>query len=296
MNRIESWTYKKWLAQVIQKDTLTKREIEQILDGQLELPEKDINGDLVQECLLFLYPEYENGAMPEGKKSREKIETFLERVREEEKRRIIKPDKNPAHFRISPTVLVVSVLMGILLIGTAIANSLGFDIWNYVFHWDSGTLSMGISMRGQQEGDEPPKRIGIGRDDAFDQKLAEFEMYPSLPSWLPDGFILKSVEASIDNEHLSWVLGTYADGERQLQVTVDKNTAECSINNLNIEKDEQELEIYKQNGTEFFIVDNLTRAEVYWVEPPYLLNVGGNISRDDLTRVIDSIYERRMKK
>lgn len=290
MNRKDLSIYRKWLAQVIRKDTLTRQEIEQILDGQLELPENEIDGDLLQECLLYLYPEYEKGDIPGEKESRDKILQFWREVKNEKDytRDNMGEARLSQHLR--PAMVMLLVLLGVMLLGTAIAYALGYPIWNYVFHWGDEQVRIDIKIQAPVNSPEASVAInhfGLGKGDAFDEKLKELQIDPILPR-LPEKYTLTAVDSSTGTT-LSNVIGLYSAENIMLHISITKvYDANADVAEI-VEKDSNEYEIIEMDRTSYYLFDNLDTSEVIWVSPPYIIQLGGDISKDELVSMIKTM-------
>jgi len=293
MNRGEIRTYKKWLAQVIRKDKLTRHEIEQILDGQFELPEKEVDGNLIEECLLHLYPEYN----PEYKKqdildkkaSCDKLLQLWKGVKRE-KGYSYDNTNTARRSHISTAMIMLLVLLGVMLLGTAIAYALGYPIWNYTFHWGDEQVRIDIEIQTPENSpgsSTANHRFGLGRGDAFDKKLKELQMDPILPM-LPNEYTL-TVEDSSCGDTIRNIVGLYSAGSSTLHVNVTK------VNDVNaalvetIEKDGNEYDMIEMEGSNYYFFNNLDTSEVIWVSPPYIIQLGGDISKDKLLSMIEAM-------
>ncbi len=196
------------------------------------------------------------------------------------------------YFRSRPAAFAACVLFLVILFGVAF-NAAGWNMWRLIFSWDDETLEVRANIQGKITGRGYQNDLDPARDDAFFKKLDELDMTPLLPSRLPDGFALENMESKIETDYLRWVMGAYTCGERRLQISVDKNTAENAAGVWSVEKDEHKPEIYERGGIKFYMIDNLSRSGAHWVDPPYVLHLFGNVSRDELRQMIDSMFERQ---
>lgn len=290
MNLKRRKDYDVWLSEVVKKEELSVAEIHHIIDGQLLLPANKMDCDLIQECLTRLDPTREGREYPKEQETWDKVMKRIVRKEVDNTSRI--PDAGiMPHRRLKPVTLVLMTLLGLLLIGTAIASALGINIWSYLFYWDNENLNLEITMPSPGISIADPTattRFGLNRGDEFDLKLRELNMNPLLPTWLPDDFALVSVETSITTDLIT-VLGYYGDQERSMQIIVEM--ARAVTTTLQIEKGEVEPIIYERSGKQYFIVDNLTSNNVYWISEPYKIKIGGSVTQDELVQIVDSIYE-----
>jgi hypothetical protein len=186
----------------------------------------------------------------------------------------------------------VSVLLMVLVSGLVIHAS-GLNMWHLFVTWDNETMEMREAKNGWKMKQEYESDIEPAFDDAFLQKLKEFEMYPLLPSWMPEGFELTRVEGKIETEYYRWALGAYTCGDKQFYIAVTKDISENSGGVWSIEKDERKPDIYEQEGIKFYIMDNLSRSHAIWFDLPYIISIAGHVTRDELKQMINSMFERK---
>ncbi len=289
MNRMRVNEYKKWLRQVLQKEQLTTEEMAQILDGQLRLPAREMDAALIRKCRKALYPDLQGADMPGKQETLHRVRSFLQKEGRPEGTKAIESAGAKRHFFLRPAAFVSCVLFVVLLFGISI-NAVGFNVWDMIFHWNDESMKMEIAMQRQIKGRED--HLGQSYDDAFIRKLAEMEMTPLLPSWMPDGFGLERVEGKIETEDYRWAVGNYTSGDMQLQISVFLDISGNFGGIWSLQKDEREPDIFEQGGIKFYIMDNLSRSRVFWYDPPYTISITGHVNREELRQMIDSIFER----
>ncbi len=289
VNRRQVKEYTKWLTQTLQKENLTTQDMVKILDGQLQLPERLVDGELIRKCRLALYPKIHGEDVPGKQETLERVHTFLQRdshLKGEGENGFAGKKK---HFRLRPAAFVASVLVIVLLFGVTI-NAVGFNVWRLIFQWNDETMEMEIAMRGRTRGYED--YLTKAYTDDFFRKLEEMDMTPQLPPKPPDGYVLEQVDGKIETDYMRWVIGSYKFGERQFAISVEKNTLDNSNGIRYVEKDERKPDIYERGGIKYYIIDNLSRSLAFWIDPPYIINISGHVTREELRQMIDSIYER----
>ena len=271
------------------EDELTARDIECMLDEQLELSAEDRDESLVEECLLYLYPEYENGDMPGEKESRDKL-LQIWKVVEREKNNSYLNIKKLQHPRLQPVMVMLTVLMSFVLLGTGIAYAFGYPIWNYVFHWGDDQARIVIEIEAPINSPEltaTNQYFGLGKADAFEAKLKDLQMNPVLPL-LPKEYTLTNIDSS-GSDSLRNIVGFYSDGDSKLHVSITRvNDSDTKLSEI-IEKDGDEREVIVMNGTSYYLFHNIDTSEAAWISPPYVIQLGGDISRDALKLIITTM-------
>jgi hypothetical protein len=127
-------------------------------------------------------------------------------------------------FRLHPVFFVSFTLLFIFLLGF-VFHAMGYSVLRLFVSWDDETMKIRFDSQGNISWHEYENDLEPAIDDAFFQKLEELEMMPLMPSWLPEGYILESIDSKVVNEHNRWAAGNYACGDRNLLIFVFKNTS-----------------------------------------------------------------------
>lgn len=285
--------YKKWLGQILQKEELSPQEMEQILDGQYNLPARAMDAALIQKCRLALYPHIQGADVPGKRETLDRVHTFLQKEVSKEDSTANGSAGAKRRFFLRPATLVASVLFCVILL--RVSNyAVGFNIWNLLFSWDDETMRIGFDV--QTKLTNNADYLNQTQTDEFFRKLEELDITPLLPSRMPDGFELKSVDSKVVDEYNRWAAGDYSCGDRDLLIFVFKSASKNTNGILSLEKDEREPDIFEQGGIKFYVMDNLNNALAFWYDPPYKVQITGQVTREELRQMIDSIFERSTSK
>ena len=71
------------------------------------------------------------------------------------------------------------------------------------------------------------------------------------------------------------------------KVILDEN----AVMSIFAEKDEGEMEIFEKGGLRFFLYTNLSHVVLDWFERPYMMSISGEISREDMREMMNSIAQ-----
>jgi hypothetical protein len=287
--------YNKWLAQVLQKGELTAQEMEQILDGQLRLPARAMDAALIRRCRLALYPHIQGADVPGKRETLNRVHAFLQKDGNREDAKANASAGAKRRFFIRPAALVACVLFCVLMFRVS-NDAVGFNVWDLLFSWNDEFMKMELDMQAKLTGNNNVDYLNHIQTDAFFKKLEELEITPALPTWMPDGFTLEHVDSMVESESYRWAMGSYSCDDSDLMILVAKNTSKDPGGAISLEKDEREPEIFEQGGIKFYIMDNLSRSRVFWYDPPYMINISGHVTREELRQMIDSIFERSISK
>lgn len=117
---------------------------------------------------------------------------------------------------------------------------------------------------------------------------ATFNAAQIIPSWLPDGFSVHdySVSGNANSFNLS---ALFLSGERIIQYNAIITSGESHINH---HKDEGDADVFVYNDISHYFFTNCGEITSIWVNNGVECSISGNISTDELKKMIISIYER----
>lgn len=109
-----------------------------------------------------------------------------------------------------------------------------------------------------------------------------------IPSWLPDGFSVHDYSVLGNNNSFN-LSAIFLSGERILQF----NATEASGRNLtDYTKDEGTAEMFVSNGICHYLISNNGKLVAIWANDGVECSIAGDVSTDELKKIITSIYER----
>lgn len=194
------------------------------------------------------------------------------------------------HFH--PVIFIAFTMLSIFLLGF-VFQAMGYNVLRLFVSWDDETMKVRFDAQGNIDWHGYESGLEPAFSDAFFQKLEEIEMKPLMPSWMPEGLALERVNGKIETEYYSWAVGTYSCGDRDLLISVVKNISKNPGTISSLEKDEREPDIFEQGGIKFYIMDNLSRAHAFWYDPPYMVEITGLVTREEIRQMINSMFERK---
>ena len=174
--------------------------------------------------------------------------------------------------------VVAAAIVVILVAAAATASALGYSLFGWVPKWNSDVLSFG-----ENESPEPNELHDTYIIPAALEELGINE--PLYPTWLPDGFKRDFFVIETDPVFLH---EGYADGERYLTITIEP-LSQTGI--ISFQKDEQNPIEYIVNNRSYLIFADNTCYTATWQTENYSVYVMGEISLDEMKRIIDSVNE-----
>ena len=125
--------------------------------------------------------------------------------------------------------------------------------------------------------------------DALIDAIAAYGLSEKVaPTRLPKGFL--SYELTIlPLQSQTIVNALFMDGNEELAIQIAIFDGEAP---RSYERDPDNMELYRRNGIEHWIMRNLGKVSVVWDAVNYECMITGDITEDEAKQMIDSIYER----
>lgn len=199
------------------------------------------------------------------------------------------PAAKPKPRRRLRQVLVAAAIV-VCLVVFALPPALGYEsFFKMLGEWTSDTFyfTPNTQPTGEaQTGEVPPPKEYQSLQEALDDYGVTEQL---VPAWIPDGYVLEevSVRTSPVNGKVEF-RAVYEDGEALISVRYVKRSTLASGT---YERDETEVEIYEKGGIQHYIFENLGRFVCAWYHGNIECSIALDTSREDLKKMIDSIYE-----
>ena len=195
-----------------------------------------------------------------------------------------KPKRRKSFPRIARTVAIIAAL---LIICLGAAQAAGFNLmsifpwWNgeqFHFAWEENSGSKTLE-------ELPDVEIEFeSLQDALDKYGVQV---PLAPSKLPDGAVLQMLFVK-ENDGQPIFSAKYELPGGELFITI-RQAVEVSFSDIEINKDD--MEIYTVDGIEHCVMKDINGLKCIWYNGVWEGYISGNMSSDDLTAMIDSIYQ-----
>ena len=203
----------------------------------------------------------------------------------EEKEAISSPDASPRPVRrsgrarrILRRVEIAAALIVVLCIG---ASAVGLNPFQAITQWASEVLHIGRNPSGVMELPE-----GTASEyRSLEEALAAYGVDPSgCPTWVPEDYALYNVSVQDSSASLKFIALYVADrGEMYVRVAQFDDSAFSAL--------EKEAGGYKYShgNIEFEIIENLETVNINWQVGSYLYTITGQLDKEEILDIIDSI-------
>lgn len=286
-NEYESGTY--W-------DQLSTEQLEDILRADIASPNQ-MNDETVFHILEVLEKrEKENpsGRLPDTDQAWKEFQQYYN-IPEGEGQSLYPvrsdPETQPAptstkknrRFRPRKVLVVVAVL--VLMFGSMLtAQAAGVDVFGAIGRWTEEKFHFEITPA-SEDGTTDYTFREASRKRGLPQSL--------IPTWYPKGFessepIDDSVEDYVDSVYCEYI---NKEENRSYSVMVSRYYDSNSIAATVYEKDDTKVEIYENNGRNFYIMSNLDTLTATWSDGKMSIDISGQLEINELKHIIDSIGE-----
>lgn len=286
-NEYESGTY--W-------DQLSTEQLEDILRADIASPNQ-MNDEAVFHILEVLEKrEKENpsGRLPDTDQAWKEFQQYYN-IPEGEGQSLYPvrsdPETQPAptstkknrRFRPRKVLVVVAVL--VLMFGSMLtAQAAGVDVFGAIGRWTEEKFHFEITPA-SEDGTTDYTFREASRKRGLPQSL--------IPTWYPKGFessepIDDSVEDYVDSVYCEYI---NKEENRSYSVMVSRYYDSNSIAATVYEKDDTKVEIYENNGRNFYIMSNLDTLTATWSDGKMSIDISGQLEINELKHIIDSIGE-----
>lgn len=250
-------------------------DLERLLDN---MTETTYDADVIDAYLALLEEKAPAPQMKDPKNAYEDLRKRLRRLAFEEKAEY-KPRKYAGWKRYAVAVAATVCLTLALMVG---AQATGTDVFGRLARWTSETFSF-VSTQGKSE--EPEYLT------EFREELEQHEIPTELtPTWVPEGFQTDGPMYDEGNPFCDSVgLHFTHDDGREFTVWVDCYFSPEDIGEGIFEKDAANVELYTSHERTFYIFSNINTITAAWSDETYVVTIGGDLSVDEVKRIIDSI-------
>lgn len=179
---------------------------------------------------------------------------------------------------------VLIIVLGLLLIGSASADAMGFDLFGMVANWTADVFHFSNATDGTeytepgQSDDTSYRSLQDALDDfGIQQRLA--------PTWLPDEYILTKIDVENTPFERSF-FAMYYKNDLRIQISIRQIIESISEQ---IEKSEGFIEAYEVNDVTYYLFMNNKRLQAVWHTDEFEGVIAGEITIKEMKAIIDSI-------
>ncbi len=196
--------------------------------------------------------------------------------------------KRPLRFRsvLARAACFLAAMTGVLLVGTTVSYAAGFELWKNVALWTDEIFRIG---EGGTDDSAAAHSVAPQLLELQELMTGDGIGNPPLPGYLPEGW---EAEETVRHEGMRvinyhCIIRTAEGTEPMFAYTYDPEGSSNAI----YTKDEGNPEPYFSGGITFYIMTNAGEYKCIWVDGKCECLFSGMRNRDELIKIIKSIYE-----
>lgn len=193
----------------------------------------------------------------------------------------VSPRKRKSSKRYIAAAAVIAVSVSF-----TIAYAANFGFLMSVINWTKDTVQYVFGIKDSSDDDRGQYTQFYNLQ--FD--LQNLGISINLPAWVPEDYMFESIE--ITNAELpKHVTAWFSNGDNFISLKVLEI---ADLNNSDMTEVDDDVKSYIKNGIEHFIMTNGVSdklSKVFWVNNGFEITVQGQLTKEQLEKIIDSIYE-----
>ena len=185
-------------------------------------------------------------------------------------------------FRVAAAVLAIVV---ILVVGTSVtAEAFHVDIWGKFATWTKEIFQFTDTFQGTTAAN--PEKDNSLELASLQAALDQHEILEKIaPTWLPNGYANKDLKVK-ESPRVRNINAVYEKDGSELIIKIRQT---IGVQAPQVEKNDDFLEKYVVDGVEYYIFSNTETLQVAWSIGEFECIIGGNITLEEMKRMIDSI-------
>jgi hypothetical protein len=176
--------------------------------------------------------------------------------------------------------LIAAALIVLLAGVTVAAGAMGYNLWGWIPKWTDEDVRFVAETPVQEPGEDDTHGI-----PTVLESLGITE--PLYPTWLPEDMVWMETKVI---ERPLLLYEKYEGNDRRLSITISPISGpETTV----YQKEDMPSVEYLAGNTMHYIFTNSDNMQAIWYTESYTVLIDGNISPDEMKRIIDSVYEVR---
>lgn len=187
--------------------------------------------------------------------------------------------------------LVAVIAIAVVFGGIVVAQAAGVDVFGTIGRWTNNVFHFDLSADETSTSTGIYVGEGISEYAALQETLASVGIDENLaPTWFPVGFNASDPEILTTNINDTVCLELFNEKNGQyISIEIIRYNTEQHLQATQFEKDANNVEQYSNEHQTFYILSNADTITATWSNDLIMMQLSGNIPKDDLKKNIDSI-------
>ena len=193
--------------------------------------------------------------------------------------------------RLASIAAAIALLIGIM---TVTAYAMGYDLWGVIAQWTKDTFTF-VSVSKVNDVEESLTDATLNNGEYADLQAA-LDAYkitePLAPKWIPDGFRISEVVVNENSSPDYVIFNTcYKADTKSIIVQIKMHHNQDNVSFTTWQKDDMDVDTIIISDCTFYTMQNAGRECAIWTNGPFECTINGNISSDELLKIVESIYD-----
>lgn len=193
--------------------------------------------------------------------------------------------------RLASIAAAIALLIGIM---TVTAYAMGYDLWGVIAQWTKDTFTF-VSVSKVNDAEESLTDATLNNGEYADLQAA-LDAYkitePLAPKWIPDGFRISEVVVNENSSPDYVIFNTcYKADTKSIIVQIKMHHNQDNVSFTTWQKDDMNVDTIIISDCTFYTMQNAGRECAIWTNGPFECTINGNISSDELLKIVESIYD-----
>ena len=266
-------------------NAMSTEELQQILREDASKPEGQ--EETSTEALFYIMEvlAQRRRARNEGKTPEEALEAFHKYYEEDEvssltEREPVVRKKNSTATNWVKRLVASAAIIILIFSGSITAKAFGFDLWEIIVKWTQETFHFG--EWGNSNADDSLPYTSL------QNMLEEGEITTSLvPCWFPDGYELADINVERKPNQIAYK-AKYTNDDQVLIIMIRDYLDKVPVY---VEQSEGLVEEYEVAGITYYLFENYEYSRAVWLYESYECDISGEVTIDDLKKMIDSVQK-----
>lgn len=188
--------------------------------------------------------------------------------------------------RVFKTVAAALAIVLVLTVGTTLtAKAFHIDIWSKLASWTKDIFQFEDGDQGSTV-EQPEKKNNLELKSLQDALAKENITEKLVPMWLPEGYISKNLDVRSTPKVRTFYAIFENINEDRLIINIRQTIGAPA---KQVEKSDDLIEIYTVNGIDYYIFSNNAKLQTAWSIGEFECIIGGNITLEEMKKMINSI-------
>lgn len=268
-------------------DSMKSEDLEEILRLDADAPE---GTEADTELLLYVMgvlADRRRNSCHTGNTAQEAYKSFMQNYLSDEDDIEVAPETESKpvvrSVRWLRRITAAAAVLAVVLLSTLAVDAFGIDIWGTFAKWTKETFHFATEEQTEIDEPNPDSELPYA---SLQEALAHHNEYTwMVPQWIPPDYLLVKIfveDTPVKRTYISY----YEHEEQALTITV------LSMLNTypeHIERSDDYVEVYESNGITYYIFSNNAQYQAVWTADSYKCNISGDLTIDELKKMIDSI-------